>query len=150
MRYILSMSSEEFGSEDFGPYDTMVDALLAQKSILAKAGQLKDGVERFFAIGLADDEQLPESISDDGSIAIQNPPENFDHDPRFDEGGEFHKEANPTTSLKELEITLGGIRHILDSEDYGSTEEMISNAKDLLDDACAALAELKKQQKETK
>jgi len=98
MRYILSMSSEEFGSEDFGPYDTMMDALLAQKSILAKAGQLKDGVKRFFAIGLADDEQLPESISDDGSIAIQNPPENFDHDPRFDEGGEFHKEANPTTS----------------------------------------------------
>jgi hypothetical protein len=58
--------------------------------------------------------------------------------------------STPTEPLKELEITLGGIRHILDSEDYDSTEEMISNAKDLLDDACAALAELKKQQKETK
>lgn len=58
--------------------------------------------------------------------------------------------STPTELLKELEITLGGIRHILDSEDYDSTEEMISNAKDLLDDACAALAELKKQQKETK
>ena len=54
-------------------------------------------------------------------------------------------EPNP---LKELEITLVGIRHILDSEDYDSTEEMIENAKDLLDDACAALAELKKQQQE--
>lgn len=41
------------------------------------------------------DEQLPESIGDDGSIAIQNPKENFDHDARFDEGGEFHEEANP-------------------------------------------------------
>lgn len=54
-------------------------------------------------------------------------------------------EPNP---LRELEIILGGIRHILDSEDYDSTEEMIENAKDLLDDACAALAELKKQQQE--
>lgn len=89
----------------------------------------------------AQDEQLPETICEDGSIAIQNPPsqqidlldikravdhalqeirsgdpekaktllemtldqiirslpapENFDHDPRFDEGGEFHEEANP-------------------------------------------------------
>ena len=128
MRYILNMSSEEFGSEDFGPYDTMDDALAAQGRIIEK---MKDGVKRSFAIG------------------VMSPPENFDHDPRFDEGGEFHEEANPPTHpLKELEITLGGIRHILHSEDYDSTEEMIENAKDLLDDACAALAELKKQQQE--
>ena len=112
MRYILNMSSEEFGSEDFGPYDTMEDTLAAQRRIIEK---MKDGIRRSFTIGLADDDE----------------------------------EANPPTHpLKELEIALGGIRHILHSEDYDSTEEMIENAKDLLDDACAALAELKKQQQE--
>jgi hypothetical protein len=58
--------------------------------------------------------------------------------------------STPTEPLKELEIALGGIRHILDSEDYDSTKEKLDNVRDLLDDACAALAELKKQQKETK
>ena len=32
----------------------------------------------------------------EGDDSHENPPPNFDHDPRFDEGGEFHEEANPT------------------------------------------------------
>jgi hypothetical protein len=66
-----------------------------EKDVVARTlGALADDTEP--------DEQLPESIADDGSIAIPNPPPNFDHDPRFDEGGEFHEEANagPTRSVE--------------------------------------------------
>ena len=54
MSYTLTMTSNEFGPEDFGPYDEMQDALAAQARILKKAEKLKDGIVRSFTIQPAD------------------------------------------------------------------------------------------------
>jgi hypothetical protein len=50
MSYTLTMTSDEFGSEDFGPYANMKDALAAQARILKKVEELKDGIVRSFTI----------------------------------------------------------------------------------------------------
>jgi hypothetical protein len=51
----LRMNSEEYGTEDFGPYETPQEVCDAMLRILGKAALLNDGVERWFR-PITDDE----------------------------------------------------------------------------------------------
>ena len=52
--FYLSMSSEEFGGEIFGDYDTPEDAAQSAARILLEAHALHDGIARAFLIVEAD------------------------------------------------------------------------------------------------
>ncbi len=46
----LIVTSEEFGPDLYGPYDSEKDAEEARERIEAKAAELKDGIEREYTI----------------------------------------------------------------------------------------------------
>lgn len=46
----LRMNSDEYGTEDFGPYSSLKDAADGMSRILTKAQELDDGVERWFRV----------------------------------------------------------------------------------------------------
>ena len=46
----LRMTSDVYGSEDFGPYDNRKQATEAMERIVFKAARLADGIERWFRI----------------------------------------------------------------------------------------------------
>jgi len=46
----LRMTSELFGTEDFGPYDNRREASAAMERIQARAAEIADGIERWFQV----------------------------------------------------------------------------------------------------
>lgn len=50
MLWTLTVTSPDYGAEDYGPYDTKTEALAAVKRIKTKAAQLDDGASRHYSI----------------------------------------------------------------------------------------------------
>ena len=46
----LRVNSDEYGSEDYGPYNSLKEALAGAGRIMEKALKLNDGVERWFRV----------------------------------------------------------------------------------------------------
>jgi hypothetical protein len=53
-RYTVTMSSDEFGAEDFGPYDSIEEAAEAVRNLILSAANLRDGIERTFTVDSKD------------------------------------------------------------------------------------------------
>ncbi|KKM75076.1 hypothetical protein LCGC14_1393830 [marine sediment metagenome] len=54
----FTVTSDEYGLEEFGPYDSALEAEKASDRVQAKAEQLDDGVYREYAIPYQKDEEI--------------------------------------------------------------------------------------------